>query len=187
MNSRDVAYVGIRLLAVFLALKLVFSLASAGGFYWIFFVEGGSVSGAGDSRIMAWTGLLGSVLYVVVAVALWFSASPLSRYVAPGGGPSDAASSVRVDEWMSIAFAAVGLYVLVFALSEVVGELRADLVMKDAFGEQGYVDPEKTARYWQLATEMVLGLILLLGSSGLSGLLRRLQTFGLAQKQSPGD
>ena len=75
MNSRDVAFVGIRLLAVYFALKLVFSLASAGGFYWIFFVEGGSVPGAGDSRIMAWTGLLGSVLYVVVAVALWFGTS----------------------------------------------------------------------------------------------------------------
>lgn len=187
MSSRDVAFVGIRLLAVYVALKLVYVLYSAGGLYWFLAGEGGAFPGPGGIKVTIWNGVFGAGMYLVVTSALWFSAGPLSRYVAPERASAGTVSELRVPEWMNIAFAAIGLYVLVYALSGIVRELHGALVLKGAYGEYRHVDPRDTALYWQLATEMVLGLVLLFGSSGLSGLLRRLQTFGLDQKQSPDD
>ena len=173
MSLRDLAFVGLRLIAIFLALNVVHSIAAVAQVLVTW----------SDDRVpvnpFIYYGAISSAIYLLLSACLWFTAGRLSALVAPFGAPTKTGDSPRMRELQVIAFSAVGLFVLVGALPKLAGELHRLYFLANAIT----ISPETTlgdvARRIQIGVEMLLGVSLLLGGGAFAGMLARFREVGL--------
>lgn len=116
-------------------------------------------------------------LTLALGLALWFFPAKVTNTIVADIG--DSASSLDAGKLQTVAICTLGMWVLV----EGVGNLSywtTYLTMTHRI-EPGatLMTPDHYADLLSVASEIVLGLILLLGARGIAALIYRLRTFGL--------
>ena len=174
MIGHDLAFVGCRLLAIYWGVTASYHVSSL-GLAWSALTRSAREQGSSEETLYLY--FVPLALYVLIALFLWFGAARLARHVAPQTSASTESGSVASTEIQAIAFAAVGLFVLLGAIPELgVGLYRYanldDLEgrFSSAFGTGDHV----TA----LVIRLILGLLLVFNARGLSAMLIRLRKPG---------
>lgn len=176
MSKEDFAFVGCRLIALYWAVLAIFQLSSFIN-SWVSWLLNDETykSNMGDLYLF---GLWHLIFYVVVALLLWFGAARFSRYLFPENSAVDEAGAITLSQVQSVLFAAVGLYLLLDSLPELLSFLYDHLEMKDLATRVEY-SPSKVGRLLEILLRAAFGAALLFGSGVLSGMLTRFRELGV--------
>lgn len=159
MTNRGVAVVGLRLLAIYIVIRLLFLLPRAVG-HW----ADSTRPDAPIAVVMA-AGL-------GLAVFLWFRVGTLAGWILPARTAESLAAG-RPDEEAPTAllFPAAGVLLLAWSLPELIAQA---LVLYDA----GVVDGEQATGFAAAALRVLLGIGLMLGGAGLERAIHHLRRTG---------
>lgn len=177
MKKEDFAYIGCRLLALYLAVMATYSASSFAAVFAV--VWEGSMGEFSPGKVGAiYFNLVPLVLYALAALIFWFGAARLVKYLLPVKSVHSESSTITLFEAQSVAFAAVGALLLFNAIPDISGVLYKFQLMKEMDSYTELLFDMKT-RVFQLSIQLVLGMLLLLGSKGLSGMLIRIRELGM--------
>lgn len=173
ISSEDFAIVGCRLIALYYAVlatsQLAFSFTSL-----VFLLSMKDDPHRVDNFFFSFLQL---TLYIIIALALWLSARRIARLVC-GTDRSEGDREVDFAALQAVAFAAVGLYLVVDSLPVVVQALgysyHVTVQSPDFQGSYGYSSPDLLPPFVRL----ILGLLLLIGARGMSGFVTLLRAWG---------
>lgn len=177
MSGRQLAFIGIRLIAVYLALNLLYYVAGIGETL-LASHSGGETEGVRGGAFLYY-GVISAILYLGLSLTLWIGADAIARTVAPETTVTGRQRPVSARTLQAIAFSAVGLFILVNALPKIAGELYRAHLVNSALHVPQEVSFSTKARRAQVGLEAVLGVALMLGGGAPSGMLVRFRALGL--------
>ena len=180
MKKEDFAFIGCRLMALYWAVEAIHSASSffAMGLWQINLYESDPTVNLIPLLLTALIVLFLWFGTALIALFLWFGAAPITRFLLPASTEKSPSDKVTLRQAQSIAFAAIGVLILSNALPQITGMLYQiySLSQKDA-QFSAYLQPQMAG----LVCQLLLGILLLFGSRGLSGLLHYLRNAGLKQ------
>ena len=172
MNKEELAYVGCKLVALYLAITSVISLISNS-----IFIATMEISGDQNISNMAYLSLITPLLYILVCLCLWFGAKPLTQFILGEVDYELEAKLVSARDIQTIAFSAIGLFILLNALPELGGIFHQAQLEEDIYGSETGLSNYRVELF-VISIKAILGMLLFLGARGLSGIILRLKTFG---------
>lgn len=183
MTSREIAVVGCRLMAIYYFINAIYSPSGSLGALVAIFATGSEKVGESFDWLLYYNSL-SIFLFLAIALILWFGAKRIAKSVVSGETASTSTGTLKFEDLQSIAFSAVGLFLLVNALPAIVGllyqmQMKANLLAypnKTSFTEYGQIV--------QTSIEAGLGVILLLWGRTLSGMLLWFREYGVKSKTS---
>ncbi len=176
MNKEDFAYIGCRLLALYWAVKALYSISSFATSWAAW--KANVVEFPSEMAGIVYFSLVPLVLYVLVALIFWFGAARIVRFLLPASSAKSESGAITLFQVQSVTFAAAGMLILLSSLPEIGGVLYKINQLKQ-MDSHAQVSFDTQAQVFELSFRLVLGVLLLLGSKGLSGLLIRLREAGL--------
>ncbi len=174
MTNRGAAVIGLRLLALYFFIHSLTLLPQAYGL-----LSGGL---AADDAVHAWPLAAACLVALAASVLLWFGVRPLVAVLLPQRTVTGSPAAADPGDWYAPAFAAVGLLVTIEALPAV---LRSGAAIHYSLQALQPLEPELVIELAVAVLRLLLGLVALLGSRGLAGLIVRLRTGGLGHAVSP--
>ena len=175
MTNRDVAFIGSRLLAVYL---LIFIIRQVGFFSTL--IAAGLSQERFTVEIVPHITLVSA--YSILALILWFSADRVSQLVVRGEKRLDRTTEQgkgTIRDFQAAAFSLVGLLVIIDAVSPLVNNAAHLLLWNEelygALPRRFNIQVSLAAAVLQL----VLGICLLLGAKGVVNLISRGRTLGI--------
>ncbi len=176
MNKDDFAYIGCRLLALYWAVRAIYSLTSFAISYAAW--KSSSSEFSNQMEDMIYFSLAPLVLYIIIAIILWFGAGRIVQLILPVNPQKRENSPISLFQVQAVAFASVGLFILFNALPEIGGVLYKVHLARE-MDSYAHISFETKALIFEYALRICLGTFLLFGSKGLSGLLVRLRQAGM--------
>lgn len=129
MNKEDFAYIGCKLLALFWAVKAIYAL---GSFLTSFAAWSSSSSEyAPQLEGMIYFSLVPLILYVIAASILWLGTGQIVKFILPNYSEDTKNRSISLIQIQAVAFASVGLLILLSSLPEVGGVLYKIHLMRE--------------------------------------------------------
>jgi len=183
MNVRDIAFIGVRLMAIYLALNAIYSIAGIAETV-VALTTGAFGAEAVKPSAFVYYGLISTFLYLLFALILWLSAGRLAQAISPARLAPSGEKQLRKSEFQAMAFSVVGLLILVSALSKIGGELYKAYLISNAFNVSPEISFADKAQRLQIGVEALFGLVLLVWGGTLSGLLVWFRRLGLSTKTS---
>jgi hypothetical protein len=183
MSAKDFAFIGMRLLAIYLALNVIYSIAGMAEAA-VALTTGAFGAEVDKPAPFVYYGFISTFLNLFFAVLLWIGAERLVHVVVPAKMLPASREHRRSIEFQAIAFSAVGLLILVNALPKIGGELYKAYLIAHSFDIQPQVSLADKARYVQVGLQALFGLMLLIWGAALSGLLLWFRELGVATKTS---
>ena len=178
MNSKNLAFVALRVLAIYYLIAAITTALSS-------FSAGLTLDLSDESKNYAtsffYFSLIPFFLYMGAAIVLWFFSSQLSQYVSNDGSNSESKGGVKIEDIQVITFAAIGLYLVFSALPYISGALYKMYAIKK-FDDNFVIPIDARLDVIGLSLSVVLGLILFFGARGFSGLLTWVRALGLKSK-----
>lgn len=182
MSRTDFAFVACRIFALYWLLSALAASYALVGFLTAW---SGTVAGPGrdphEAAAFLYVQALPVFIYLAMALILWFWAQRIAELIAPAETSAKSHAGLSLADGQAIAFAAVGLFILCTALPQIGGMLY-DLHIKKQSVTGLMIPFETRANIVQLSLQIVLGLLLLFGARGLSGLLLWLRSLGMKSK-----
>ena len=175
MKKEDFAFIACRLLAIYWAVMAIYSISSLA----ISFVAWNDSVAEASSQMAAVINfsLVPSLLYILAALIFWFGAARIVRILIPTESEISGGSTINLFQAQSIAFSAVGIFLLAGALPEMGGVLYKFSLMKEMDSHaQMFFDTK--ANIVELLIRLLIGVLLLFGARGLSGVLIRIRELG---------
>lgn len=169
MTREDAAFIGCRLMALFLALRGLPLLASAA----VTVLLTRSEMAPASPLTKGWFAIQIAAM-ILVPLGLWFGAGRISKYLLPDNPPEQSAEPISSLSLQTTLFAAVGLYILVLALPELAGSLHR-LLWTAHWTSQSEGPVREWAHLIECSLRTVLGLILLLRAKGISAFIHNLR------------
>ncbi len=117
------------------------------------------------------------LLYVLAALTFWFGVARTVRVLIPAEGKLGRGGASDLLQAQSMAFSAVGMFLLARALPEIGGTLQEFNFMKE-MDSYAHMFFETKAHIVELSLRMFLGVLLLFGARGLGGVLIRIRDLG---------
>lgn len=181
MSRQDLAFVACRLFALYWFISaLGFTYALVG----FLTAWGSDASGLGAGSYDAsflYVQSLPFFIYLAMACVLWVWAEKIAALIAPAADTAKRSAGLSFVEGQAIAFAAVGLFILCTALPDVGGVLY-DFHVKSQRVTGLTIPFDTKANIVQLSLQIALGLLLLFGARGLSGLVLWFRELGMKTK-----
>ncbi len=182
MTNRDIALIGCRLLAIYWLIASIQLLEHfiAGLVTWYGLKEVGD-DNAVQQVAFVYYGMLPFLTYLVAALFLWFAARRIANAIIPVSEKPDSESAFNLTGLQTVAFAAVGLFVLLDAVPEFGGILYTKRVFEqmDVTTAVGL-----NSQLLRASLQMLLGVALLLGARGFSGIVTWVRELGQRSKTS---
>jgi len=179
VDLRDLGFVGCRLLALYFGIQ---ALHLAPTVLEAFALQFTPVAGEGPNVwLLSLSQVIGFTIWTCAGVALWKYAQAISSLLAPSGRPHLTTPASR-DDIQQVLFTAVGLFIVVHAAGDLAGTLYIRYMLKS----QGVELPrfaEPTDHALVAAVKILMGLFLVLGSSGLVEAIKRLRETGASNKR----
>lgn len=113
MKKEDLAFIGCRLLAIFWAIEAI-DLFSHSAPVW--FMESRNPPGEDLIRIMA--RMFHIAMITIPSLFLWFRADLIVGLLLPDAGEEESSGEITLQQAQTVAFATVGLFVLLSALPQ---------------------------------------------------------------------
>ncbi len=175
MDKEDFAFIGCRLLALYWAVKALYSVSSVVTSWTAW--KANVVESSSEMAGIVYFGLVPLALYALVAFIFWFGAARIVRFLLPASGTKGKGDAITLFQVQSVAFASVGILILLSSLPEICGVLYKinQLKQMDSHARASF---DTQAQVFELSFRLLLGVLLLFGSKGLSGLLTRLREAG---------
>lgn len=176
MNKEDFAYIGCRLLSLYWAFKTlnaISSLVTTWAAWQLDLFEFPS-----ELAGVFYLGLVTFVIYLLIAVVLWFGAARIAQFLIPTASVENEGGTITLFQAQSVAFAAVGILILLTSVPEMGGVLFKMYQLK-ALDSHNQASLGVQAQVFEISIQVLLGVLLLFGSKGLSGLLIRFREAGL--------
>lgn len=173
MTNRGAAVIGLRLLALYFFVHSLTLLPQAYSL----------LSGRTPAydTVHGWLLAAAQLVPLAASLLLWFGVRPLVDALLPQRTASTPPAT-DLGDWYAPAFAAVGLLVTIEALPAV---LRSGAAIHYSLQALQPLEPELVIELAVAVLRLLLGLVALLGSRGLAGLIVRLRTGGLGHAVSP--
>jgi len=178
MNAHLLAKIALRVLSVYIMARGIMELPNL---YTISLYAGSVVSEMEAQKSILY---LAVVSPVVVGLALWFLASPLSSLVVGPEAGTHTPKNISVSEIQAVVIATVGFILFFFTVPGFVG------LMVQLYGTQNMIDGERIFNSNTLSyvlssgLKLLLGLLLIMGARFWVRLLTRFREFGLESKSS---
>ena len=173
MTKKDLAILACRIFALYAFLLFLLRVEDTIGVSWGLIVDGPEVNT--EARILALAFLTSSVLVMVLAALIWQKAEWLAKQIFPGEEPEGMKINVTMSEVQIVVFSVVGLVTIVHSLPQI-GSLIVQYKLRTS---QILTGQFPSYAFWQQGTvaavEFMIGVGLLFGARGLSGLLRSLR------------
>ena len=176
MDKKDFAYLGCRLLALYWAIKALYSVSLFVTSWVVWKADIAEFSS--EMAGVVYLNLVPLALYVLVALIMWFGASRIVQFLLPVSSTKSEGGAVTLFQVQSVVFAAVGVLVLLSSIPEIGGVLYKinKLTQIDSHVQLSF---DTQAQVFELSLRLLLGTLLLFGAKGLSGLLIWLREVGL--------
>jgi hypothetical protein len=176
MKKEEFAFIGCRLFALFWLVRAIYSISSL-MVSWAAWKENISDSPR-QLEGMFYYSLVPFVLYLTVAIFFWFAANHIVKRIIPADISSQDASGITVYQTQSVIFSGVAILILFSSLPEISGVLYKCHLAKqfDSYSNLSFNDK---AQFLELAIRLALGIGLLFGARGLSGLLIKVRELGV--------
>jgi len=172
MKKEEIAFIGCRLLGLFYLVNALYAVTT----FSLFFVSWKThqVELTFPETSMIYYQLVPFVFYVLAGCLLWFGAAKIVNHLLPGTSIDNGLSSMTALQVQSVIFSAIGILVLSLTVPEV-GSMLFQITQWDNFSHISQMPVEFKAQAFGLIGKLVVGVFLLFGSKGLSGLLVRLR------------
>jgi CDP-diglyceride synthetase len=121
---------------------------------------------------------------LIMALVFWRCADYFARRMVSDDPTPATSSAVTLEGVLGVAFAAIGVFVLIGVLPEIAGVFLRVVRSRYAFSEW-WASTEWQAEFSSLVLKTVLGIWLLLGSKGLVRALKKFRTFGVRDPVGP--
>jgi len=170
------AYLTIRLFAIYFVFNSLFSLIQLSLTWPMLSEQTGSFSAA--------LPLLFAVLVVALGLVLWFAAGPIAQLALPPGQGSTSEFQPHAEDWTRLVVVIFGLYLVITALPSIASLLVRSAQQSSIMSETSMRDviTGDQSNWSQLAysgTRLLLGLIMLIGRTGIVRFTTFLKNFGL--------
>ncbi len=176
MNKEDFAYIGCRLLSLYWAMQALNSISSLVTAWAAW--QANSYDVLSEVAGFIYFGLVPPVLYLLVAAVLWFGTARIVQLLIPTASVENEGGTITLFQAQSVAFAAVGLLILLTSVPEM-GEVLFKIYQLKALDSHNQASLGVQAQVFEISIQLLLGVLLLFGSKGLSGLLIRFREAGL--------
>lgn len=178
MKSKDLAFVALRVLAIYYLIAALYTLLTSLSAGLTF-----DLSNQLDNyaTTIFYFSLIPSSLYLVAAIVLWVFSDRLSQYVSNENLNSETNSTMKIEDIQVILFASIGLYLVFSSLPYIGGTLYKIIEMKNS-DKYSLIPNETLTDTISLSLEILLGIILFFGAKGFSGLLTWARSLGLKSK-----
>lgn len=178
MNSKDLVFVALRVLAIYFLIAALSSVVSS-------ISAGLSLNLADEAKSYAteffYFSLFPFILYIVVTIILWKYAYRLSQIVVGDTSNNNSKDTIDIKDLQIVIFASIGLYLIFSSLPYVASSLYA--VFEDRSDDnKSYVSTDTRMRIIGMFLEIILGIVLFFGARGFSGLLTWARSLGLKLK-----
>ena len=170
MSREDWVAVAARLMAVYLLVGLVRGV--------IELVQ--LISSDGGMQFVAWQGIT-VLLQLLAASVLWFFPLTVARNLLPAMSEPRSESSIGPALFLSLGLTLIGAWFVINALTDGVYWISFYLQLKSDAAADGFSNvrvfqsPDNTASVITTGVELVVGLALILGASGLQRLIFRMR------------
>lgn len=172
MKKEEFAYVGCRLLALFYGVKALFDMSS---FVTVLISWKASMVAYPETPTgIIYVQLISLCLNILFACLLWFGAGRIVQFLLSEADLFTESSSLTVHQVQTVAFATVGVFILGLTVPEV-GRTLFRIIEAKKFDNSSPISMDLTVQIFFLGLRMLIGLFLVFGSKGLSGLLTRLR------------
>ena len=178
MSSKDLAFVAIRVLAIYYlitAISVAFSAVS-GVLTLVSLDESNN-----NTNSFIYFSLIPFVLHLGAAAVLWIFANRISSFVSLTNLTNNSKSEFKIEEFQVVIFASIGLYLVFSSLPYIAGTLYKYIEIKD-FDKYALIPSEIHADTMSLSLQILLGVTLFFGARGFSGLLTWTRSLGLKSK-----
>ena len=176
MKKEDLAYIGCRLLALHWAVKALYSISDFAS-SWVAW-KSDVVEFPSEMAGVVYFNLVPLTLYVSVALLFWFGARRIADFLVPRSSSNNEGGGISLFQVQSVAFASVGILILLSSIPEIGGVLYKVYQLKQ-IDNHAQAPFDTQAQLFELTLRLVLGVLLLFGSKGLSGMLLRLREVGV--------
>ena len=176
--ARKIAFIGLRLLAIYILLQSLLHLARVANYYVLpLFYD--SLIQYNETSVNAWFNLAPFFVLLIFSVLLWIFADKISTFLLLPNQESDQSDrQISATEIQSIAFSAIGLFLIVNSLPQFFSMIPEYIQIKDVANH--LVDPRLKYGFRfgmiEKIVQLVLGIALFLGSRGLVGLVRKIRS-----------
>jgi hypothetical protein len=183
VDLRDLAFVGCRLVSLYFGVQ---ALQLVPGVLGTLAVLAGSVADRGPNPwLFSLSHVLAFSIWALASVVLWVYAQAVGRRIV-GSRRSHLDAQVSRDDVQQVLFASVGLFIVVSSAADLAEGLYVVYALKSQGLER--VEPQ-FSRYtaWTVvaSAKTGIGLLLVLGASGMAGAIRRVREAGHATRESP--
>ncbi|OIJ15560.1 hypothetical protein BKP35_00770 [Anaerobacillus arseniciselenatis] len=176
--ARKIAFIGLRLLAIYILLQSLLHLARVANYYVLpLFYD--SLMQYNANSVNAWFNLAPFFVLLMFSILLWIFAKKISSFLLLPDQESDQSDmQISATEIQSIAFSAIGLFLIVNTLPQLFSMIPEYIQIKDVANH--LIDPRLKYGFWfgviEKIVQLVLGIALFLGSRGLVGLVRKIRS-----------
>ncbi|MCV6605716.1 MAG: hypothetical protein OIF34_10450, partial [Porticoccaceae bacterium] len=117
-------------------------------------------------------------IFGLVSVFMWFLPLKVSEWLLPKSVVNkEVDANIPYASLLALSLVIVGIYTLSFALPDLVHNIVYIQSMNNMAYGDALGDPNTVAMLAATIAEVAMGLLLVLGSAGLSGLIKRLRSF----------
>ncbi len=119
---------------------------------------------------------------LLAALLLWIFPLTIAAKLLPRSRRTESAGALSATEIQAVAFSILGLWVLTTAVPDIFYWITYVYVMKNGGVDNSAFSPNLSGRIGATVVELVIGIWLLFGARGLTGLLRLARTAGRYNK-----
>ncbi len=177
--ARKIAFIGLRLLAIYILLQSLLHLARVTNYYVLpLFYD--SLMPYNETWVNVLFNLAPFLVLLIVSFLLWFFADKLSLFLMlPDQKCDQSDTQINAVEIQSIAFSAIGLFIIVTTLPLFISMIPNYIQINDVADH--LINPKLKYEFrFGLIEKLVqlnLGIALFFGSRGLVGLVRKIRSF----------
>lgn len=177
MNVRGLAYIFMRILAIYILIQGIQRL-----FTYLQFINPnfrGMLEELNFSY-MLWAYTIPAILMVILSIVLWLFAKKWSTFMIADRTEELNLDSDRFREWYVLAFTVAGIVIFVTTISPLMMH-TAELMRIRASGHNFIADVHMRGhwlQWWGTVAKLALGIVLVIGAKGLYNILQRIRNVG---------
>lgn len=179
MKYKPLVVITLKVLSIFIFIQALIHLSSVANYFIIpLFVDNFNLK----QQLITLTVTLGPfAVLMIFGILLWIYSENFSKYIIPKEYEEDTAKEkYKSQDIQAIAFSVVGMIVLVDAIPEIFA-VATNLIRLNEIGTDYATDTFRMETIFSTASKLVkllLGFVLIFGSKGLSGMLKKIRSWG---------
>lgn len=184
INSKDLAYISIRVLSIYFfiqALLILSELINISVYNYMIFPNLGEENNISTLNLLFGT-MAPFVILLAISIILWIFTDRISNYLLPSNNDvrDGVESKTNIDEIQYIAFSIIGVFILANTLPQTFNLIPSILMLNDISFQliNTTYKIEIIFSFSVYVVKLLIGLGLIFGSKGLTGILKRIREFG---------